>query len=391
MEEVVLYGADVEGEKFYYRYKDRFKIKYVIDKNGNRSFHGAKVYSFEDKKDEIRDELVIIAVGTQETYNEIAAIMENSGLQEFSNFRSADSIDKELAILYGNCHFSVLEQYLRSNPVFNKKYYMRFYYVAERNPYPKKAELDCCKLLISQDIREDNSLHIPGAEELCSGTGKDCIKILVPNLLGCNLFFSQAQDLKIDNNAVLKHMNDEAILNREIKAKEWSVTWISGWRDRNIENIYESGGGVNEIIDMIENGTMYSSQSVLKNFKDQIKKLQKREENCDIKISDYILANYTQRQLFYDPNHPTSDVIMEKGRRILRLLGMEINETNITIKRSKIIDGGELFIYGCVRKALGLQYKQQYIKNNQWEASLYNRPIDLKEYVESYILWHYAE
>ena len=127
MQEVILYGAGLAGEKFYHRYKDRFKIKYVIDKNCNRLFHGASVYSFSEKKEEIKNEMIIVAAGSANTYHEISAILEDNGLEEFKNFRSAENIDKELAILYGNCHFFILEEYLMSNPVFNRKYELRFF------------------------------------------------------------------------------------------------------------------------------------------------------------------------------------------------------------------------------------------------------------------------
>lgn len=189
MKEIVLYGTDLAGEKFYYRYKDRFRIKYALDKNCHRIFHGIQVYSFEEKKNEIEQELIIVATETSATYNEIALFLEGNGLQEFRNFQSVDSIDKDLVILYGNCHFSALEHYLRNNPEFNKKYDLRYYFIRGDIPYPKKVELEHCKLVIAQDIRNDNSFQIPSAEELFNSVGENCTKILVPNLYGCNLFF----------------------------------------------------------------------------------------------------------------------------------------------------------------------------------------------------------
>ncbi len=390
MEEIVLYGAGLAGEKFYCRYKDRFRIKYVIDRNCGRLFHGANVYSFADKKDELKNEMIIVAAGTPAAYKEISAVLEENGLEEFKNYRSFENIDRDLAILYGNCHFFILEEYLRSNPVFNKQYHLRFHYVAGNDPCPKKVELEHCKLIISQDIQEDNALHRPGAEQLFSCVEEDCIKILVPNLYGYNLFFPQIQ--RPDRNVALKHINSEAILRKDATAKsqEEYISWISGWRDKNIEDMFEAGGKIDDIVDMIEHEDVYSAETILENFDNQIRKLQKREENCDIKISDYILENYMKCQMLYDPHHPTREVILEKGRRILNLLKIEINEAHMTISRQAMIDGKELFLYGCVRRALKIQYKQQYIRNNK-NNSLYNRAMDLKEYVEAYIAWNCAK
>ena len=262
-----------------------------------------------------------------------------------------------------------------------------FFYVAGNNSQPKKVELEHCKLIISQDIQEDNSLHLPGAGELFSCVGKDCIKILVPNLYGCNLFFPQAQ--KPDINVALRHINSDAILRKDATARSQAeyIVWISGWRDKNIENMFAAGAGIEDIVNMIENDDVYSKDMLIENFQNEICKLQRREEKCNIKISDYILENYTKQQIFYDPHHPTKEIIIEKGRRILRLLGIEINETHMTISRRTMIDGREMFLYGCVRRALKIQYKQQYIRNIR-NNSLYNHAIDLKEYVETYISWN---
>lgn len=128
--------------------------------------------------------------------------------------------------------------------------------------------------------------------------------------------------------------------------------------------MYEQGKGIDDIVDMIQNKDVYSSEMILENFENEIHKLQERERECDIKISDYILDNYQKQQTFYDHNHPAKDVIMEKGRRILKVLGIEIDESVTTMDRKSIVDGGELFLYGCVRRALGIQYKQLYIKKN---------------------------
>ena len=46
----------------------------------------------------------------------------------------------------------------------------------------------------------------------------------------------------------------------------------------------------------------------------------------------------------------------------------------------------ELPIYGCVKRALGLQFEQKILrKNSQW--TLGNQPETLSEYIENYIRW----
>lgn len=120
-------------------------------------------------------------------------------------------------------------------------------------------------------------------------------------------------------------------------------------------------------------------------FEEEMQKLIEREKYCDISISDYIADNFQSKQLFYEPNHPTNELIMEKGRRILKLLNIEIDES---VPIARALDGSELFIYGCVKKALGMTFEQKYVRKTEYQMyTLRGRPMDLEEYVENYIKW----
>lgn len=158
MEEIVLWGAGVAGEKFYCMYKSRFEIKYVIDRSANRFFHGVRVYGIEEiTTGRIKDYFIIMATETRKVYHEIAKQLEKLGLIEFENYIPVGLIDKELAVLYGNCHMIKLEKYLQRQPEFSRRYYTRIHYVADLNEndrFPNDLELKYCKLLISQDIQK---------------------------------------------------------------------------------------------------------------------------------------------------------------------------------------------------------------------------------------------
>lgn len=49
---------------------------------------------------------------------------------------------------------------------------------------------------------------------------------------------------------------------------------------------------------------------------------------------------------------------------------------------------GEVFIYGCVKKALKLNYEQRYIRLCQNECTLHGHALNLCEYIQEYIAWH---
>lgn len=280
-----------------------------------------------------------------------------------------------------------LENYLLNQPEFSRIYYIRRYYVAdldENKRFPKENELRFCKLLISQDIQKNNSFFVPGVEELEKKILSHCKCIRIPNLYGFNFLFPQIKEF--DKAVFNYHINKNAIdiNNNPLRRSqvESAVCWVMRWED---ENINKNCGGINDIQNMIENAEIYCKEEIIRNFQKQIEKLRKRENVCDIKISDYIEKNYKTKLLFYDPNHPSNEVIYEKGRQIMEIL--ELNR-----KKGKMyddeMDQGEIFIYGCVRKALKLEYKQEYIKCCQYEFTLHKHPLNLCEYIEEYVLWN---
>ena len=138
---------------------------------------------------------------------------------------------------------------------------------------------------------------------------------------------------------------------------------------------------------MHRGGNIYQAEDIRENFEKQMGRIREREQLCDIQIADYIKENYQKHQLFYDTGHPTNLVICEKGRRILHLLNFPLDEV-CPVKSN--LDRGEVFIYGCVRRALGITYEQTFIRRNN-KQTLRHRAIDLKEYVQDYIAWVFGQ
>lgn len=356
METVILYGTGIEGEKFYQAYRKKYKILYCIDKMYNRPFHGLSIVDFENVAAELKKNYFIIVAAKFYAYKEISANLRGIGLKEWIDYKDADLIgNKKLAILYGNCHMKILKEYLENNLTFSEIYKIRLYIICEI----EKDELDdaCvgalrdfCRLLITQDIRKENSQKMPSADQIISKAGKWCRCIKIPNVFNVNLFFPQ------------------------IKAV---------YGDENIIKLNRNKNDIQEIINSIENEDVYDAEMIQKNFRKQIEKLYMRERKCDIVISDYILENYQTKQLFYEPYHPTNDLICEKGRRIIKLLKLEIDES-VPVRNA--IDDREMFIYGCVRKALGITFEQKIVRKSHCFWTLKNNPMDLKEYIEYHLL-----
>lgn len=368
---VAIYGAGVDGEKFYWRWKDKHNIKFVIDKNCNREFHDLKVYSLEEIKESNILNCVekLIVTTKEEYYKEISEALIKTDLGSNISFcRAYEFIgrekNKKKAVIYGNCHLGVLSDYLRSNREFSSKYFVIYYFLGDRIIQDLlEKDLSECDLLITQDIRNENAVHAWGCEQIINKCNSKCKVIKVPNLYGMNIYFPQS------------YLKNE-------KSNQEIVEYFFAPRDKKLEQMIDDGMDVGEMIKFINNKKFWSCSELRNNFDETINKLKLREEKCDIKISDYIERNYKKKKLFYDPNHPNVDVIREKGRKILNLLNMKIEESGYA--PSIYHDACELFIYGCVKEALSLEFQEDYIKVHSPEATMVNEPINLEEYVEGY-------
>lgn len=53
----------------------------------------------------------------------------------------------------------------------------------------------------------------------------------------------------------------------------------------------------------------------------------------------------------------------------------------------------EQFVWPCVRKALGLQWEDQYVRNNGKYPyiKLADGQLDIDEYIRQYVFWQYGQ
>ena len=235
---IVIYGAGSAAEKFLCLNHGRYSVSFLIDRNA-RTFHGLDVVRLCEGIRRLDGEMIVVATDYEWTYNEIRSLLVEAGFEEKRDFIPISRLDKQLAILYGNCHMIVMEDYLSNVPDFTDRYYIRSYLLVGERQYvkwPTDEELGSCALLITEDVRPENSLGAPGADEMI-GKLKAGRSIKMPNLFGRNLFYPQLTD--IDFGAKDIHVGPNAIrTNRDLAF----IRWVVGWRDENIERIFGSGG-----------------------------------------------------------------------------------------------------------------------------------------------------
>lgn len=92
---IVLYGTGLEGEKFFSRLKNNEEVVYCIDRRKrNEAFHGRQVFQLEEKEQELKDYLLVVAAATN-AWQEIRAALLHRGLKEYSDFINAEAFWKK--------------------------------------------------------------------------------------------------------------------------------------------------------------------------------------------------------------------------------------------------------------------------------------------------------
>lgn len=381
-EKVVIYGAGFEAERFLCLKEKELDIEFFIDKIANRTFHGKPVYTI-DEVQSVQEKKILVAA-SEIGYREISKVLDAKGLIEFRDYMSIYNYHKKFVILYGNCHMIVISKYLQQQVEFYKNYYIRNFYIGQKIA-PSENELKHCDILIGQDIRKDNELGMPDIGSLIK-LAAACQKVIIPNLYGYKFFWPQV--LGRFDNIENWHIGDDRIPENDMNNLSYNargpVKWMIGWRDKYIEEELKKGNNVDQIYEKCMSRDIFRSDEIEKTFQGAIDSLLEREKACDITISDYILENYRDKELFYDPGHPTNIIFREYVRRILKVLN--ISKTEFCDCGFQL-DSSEIFIYECVRKSLGLKYAKRYLKHYETRGTLWNRPISVKEYIMQYQLW----
>lgn len=151
------------------------------------------------------------------------------------------------------------------------------------------------------------------------------------------------------------------------------------------ENIFEEA----KILDMLQDD--FEDYFVIQNqWESDLLKWRTREKSWDINIIDFIEENYQKKQLFYDIGHPSNYLLKEIANRILKLF--KIDDLVKDIDAEWELDAHEVPVYPCIRRALSLEWTQQFMRKNSFEKIILgNTYMDFEEYIREYIYWSYTK
>lgn len=122
------------------------------------------------------------------------------------------------------------------------------------------------------------------------------------------------------------------------------------------------------------------------------REIELKEEDADIKISDWIRENYKSKKFFRDRAHLNNELIWEYTKRVLNKLGYPAKKINnieeIDIVSKSGFYGGtwnEVPIYPSVVKILGLNMIDESTKYCMVRAEKRIDYFTFKEYMYNYI------
>jgi hypothetical protein len=163
------------------------------------------------------------------------------------------------------------------------------------------------------------------------------------------------------------------------------------FRDKIIDDNFLKGKSINHIISIYKDKDYFNKKLLNSQFDEFIKKVIERENDWDIKVSKFILKNYQNHQLFYDPNHPTVYFLEYIAIEIMKLLEIDIqlidNQNHGLINP----DLYEIPIHNSIKEAFNLNYNISEIRSSG--RKLIKVKMGFEEYIRQYIYlaWNIKE
>ncbi len=252
------------------------------------------------------------------------------------------SLSMKYLIIFANCQGGTLLSMLNEHEAFKKEYScIPIPFVQNiKSKEQIKLLLDSVKkadIFIYQYVNSPNMPNETNTHYLLNLLKKDTIKISFPSLY-FNGYFPHLDSMdKITGPLRLVH-------------------------DYIIAYCYTKGFTEKETLRLINEKDLYSKKISMEFVKKSIESLLKRERenDIDIRLSDYIKNNYKKEKLFNQFNHPKRIVFEFLTREILNRL-LVTKTTFISLKSKDYLGGITAPVYPSTLKNLELEFKEEFM------------------------------
>lgn len=286
---------------------------------------------------------------------------------------------RQLVMIHGNCQTHGIRYYLKQNEEFADKYILiempQLWNLGHKTKYEQLLDLNIYSyvdILITQIISPNNRFgEYLATEYVTSLVDSTCRVIKIANLFFDGYYPQFKNFKKLDEITINKYLNQEGLKN------------YNGLIDYVVAEKVIEGKNVEEIIKYIMDEDIFDRKWLYDYIFDGIAYSKQKEEECDIKMCEYIECKLNDAILFTTNAHPCENLMVELCSRILGRLGIQENLVCLDGNMFAIgIPSTERFpIYPAIYKSLNL--------NDILNGLLYKLPngkkANFREYMTVYI------
>lgn len=394
---IAVWGTGKRARKFICMYRSKFDIVCCYDNSANdgkRFCEGVPVRKYdsnetmsimiassfwneivsqlmEDGKIVGKDIFIDVFIKNIVKYEDWVMLSRLIGNQKFD--AKGLAMGRKVSMVYGNCQTRVVENVLTYSDEFNQEYWIisipRIY------EWDKGYDLQCflgdsklwdmIELFVYQHVADTNTYSLElSTSRIMNRLSGSCRKVSILNLY----FLGYFMQYEPNNNNYLKDIEGMGLLH---------------WRDKYVDELIEQGYPKEKILSLINCDSFIEGSEIEKKSQESLNELMARERGVDVKIVEYIEANFRGKQLFHSVNHPCKSLMIEYANRILEYIGYDrvnISEEDVWIRSLKATD---IPIYPAVIKYLNMEKWETKYYPNRWMAN--DLVLSFDDYIEMYI------
>lgn len=242
-------------------------------------------------------------------------------------FAAVEGKEKLNCVLYGNCQVGPVYEYLKKH---HKNLY-NYYYTVSYLAISGQASFDKEKF-------QEADLFI--YQTVADKYGEMSTKYIINNLLkkSCQLICFPSVGFGGYHPDYTEKPNPKTQFKR-------------------LNELLELGFTPDQIVEASKRDDFVPLETTLKVLKFTMDINVEKEKENDIKIVDFIEANWRKHKLFHQPLHPTNYLLKEMLKRTLIYVGLDTDQVETSpVFKKEILDLEICRIYPCVHKQLNLEF-----------------------------------
>jgi len=208
-------------------------------------------------------------------------------------------------LIYGNCQTDHVKKILSSHPSFNKHF----------------------QILPTKPVHTQEEKDLPALYEAVRNADV-VIYQPVPDVWGIfstsHILEEVRADAKVLTMCIIYFLgyHPQTVYLRAPGSHRAVTGGPCDYHDLFIMRSFKDGLSVEQVITRINEGAL-GPELMARNYEDTMAIMRKREKNLNIKVADFIEANWQKKRLFYTINHCTDPVYLHIVGQILEILGMD--------------------------------------------------------------------